>query len=494
MRNSILVVLLVIVSFNVHSGVCRLANINYDEMALKEMRSTFGASVVRLYSKNRKGENTHAGSAFLIDADSGAYITAKHVITSFSDSTVLYVLHSDFPYEEKELPVRVVKTSIEHDIALLQITSLAALPLPYKDLGDINYREARQGEGLFAFGSGELDEENNIRAHNAFFSNWADNGTLMVVESPIVSGDSGGPLLDKYGRVTGIFKSKIGGGVATIGKFTPSIFLDEILLYSEPSNIVRELGRRIVIADIGQIELARSLETLSNFEIRMLTKVIFESWNSSETSIADNVLPLLICPLFHELSNRDMTSVALQLSGWFPRFQTARLLSGLAELEYRKGYQDSANKVGQLAIEAFTESEQLAAVKGYSSDFVGWLAVDKGNLQYKMSLWEKSLDSSQSLLKSLESYASAASTDNDEIRRVAYGMTGNVFTILDQPEVAVRAFAASVEHTQGLPASWVKNGFSEASERTGCNEECMNSISAISAEELREKIKTLSLR
>lgn len=491
MRNSILVVLLAIVSFNVHSGVCRLANTSYDEMALKEMRSTFGASVVRLYSKNGNGENIHAGSAFLIDADSGAYITAKHVITSLSDSTVFYVLHSDFPYEEKELPVRVVKTSIEHDIALLQITSLAALPLPYKDLGDINYREARQGEELFAFGSGELDEENNIRAHNASFSNWADNGTLMVVESPIVSGDSGGPLLDKYGRVTGIFKSKIGTGVATIGKFTPSIFLDEILLYSEPSNIVRELGRKIVIADIGQIELSRSLEALSNFEIRMLTKVIFESWNNSKTSITDNVYLLLTCPLFHELSNRNMTPVALQLSEWFPRFETARLLSGLAEVEYRKGYQDSANRVGQLAIAAFTESEQLAVDKGYSNDFLGWLAVDKGNLQYKMSLWD---NSSQSLLKSLESYASAASSDNDEIRRVAYGMMGNVFTILDHPDIAVRAFVASVEYTEGVPASWVKNGFSEASVRTGCNEECMKSVSAISAEELAAEVKALSLK
>ena len=278
-------VLIGVISFNSFCSECRLANPTYDEMELKKVSSVYGASVVMLYKKNRQNTESHIGSAFLISARSGLYITAKHVVEKINDTYTIVALHTDYP-SEQEVPVSVIVASPKHDIALLKATDPIDIPLNFRDLGNVNYREARVGQDLFAFGSGEVDSENNVRAHPATFSNWSNERSLMLVSTQIVSGDSGGPLLDKFGRVTGVFKSKIGSGVAALGEFTPSIYLDELLLESDPDDAIKELGEKITNAQISQPELAKSLQNMSNFELIMLSKVIEELQANDESTLA----------------------------------------------------------------------------------------------------------------------------------------------------------------------------------------------------------------
>jgi S1-C subfamily serine protease len=142
-----------------------------------------------------------AGSGFLWD-DSGIVVTNFHVIYGAAAGDVFVGLDS-----RKTYPAKVIATSPEHDIAVLQIIG-APRELRPVALGDSS--NLKVGQSVFAIGNPfNLDytlTTGVISALNRTIKGVADTdiNDVIQVDAAINPGNSGGPLLDSAGLLIGM--------------------------------------------------------------------------------------------------------------------------------------------------------------------------------------------------------------------------------------------------------------------------------------------------
>jgi len=171
------------------------------------------------------------GSGFVVDSD-GYIMTNAHVVSGAERvQVILPTPHADgqiataLSTKTKIVEARIVGTARDFDIALLKVEdqSLPALPLaPYRDL--------RQGELVFAFGSpGGL---RNTVTHGVVSAvarqNDPDSPRISIqTDTPINPGNSGGPLVNIKGEVVGMdtFILSQSGGNEGLGFAIPSATL-----------------------------------------------------------------------------------------------------------------------------------------------------------------------------------------------------------------------------------------------------------------------------
>ena len=174
------------------------------------------------------GRQRAIGSGFVIDAE-GYILTNAHVVSGAQHVHV--VLPSREPDETPAstwasrttvVPARIVGVSREIDLALLKVDGVKLTALPVA-----NYRNLRQGELVFAFGSPQGLQNTVTHGVISAVARQTDPDSPMVyiqTDAPINPGNSGGPLVNINGEVVGVntFIFSESGGNEGLGFAIPS--------------------------------------------------------------------------------------------------------------------------------------------------------------------------------------------------------------------------------------------------------------------------------
>ena len=173
------------------------------------------------------GRQKAIGSGFVIDA-SGYIITNAHVVNGAQRVQVALPggpaegsIAGSLASRITVIPARIIGVSREIDLALLKVdaTNLAALPVA-------NYRNLRQGETVFAFGSPQGLRNSVTHGIISAVARQTDPDSPMVyiqTDAPINPGNSGGPLVNLNGEVVGVntFILSESGGAEGLGFAIP---------------------------------------------------------------------------------------------------------------------------------------------------------------------------------------------------------------------------------------------------------------------------------
>lgn len=203
------------------------------------------------------GRQRAIGSGFVIDA-AGYIVTNAHVVSGAqrvqvvlppadSDGGVTSVLASRVSI----LPARIVGVSREIDLALLKVDGVK-LPA----LAVANYRDLRQGELVFAFGSPEGLRNTVTHGVISAVARQTDPDSQLVyiqTDAPINPGNSGGPLVNANGEVVGVntfILSQSGG--------------NEGLGFAIPCGVVRVVAEQLrKFGHVHRPEIGVQLQTIS---------------------------------------------------------------------------------------------------------------------------------------------------------------------------------------------------------------------------------------
>lgn len=469
------------------SGRCRHSFKLDDNLTLSEARKVYKRSVANLVYKSTK--LNHLGTTFLIDDELGLYLTAKHVIKGFDKGEVLLAIHGEYP-SYKEIPVVILHSTTSHDLALLQAQDQSLIPPSYTPFGNVNFKEAVEGDkDLYAFGRGPVDGERELRSDSATFSNWTKNNTLMQVNTTIVSGDSGGPLIDKYGQVTGVYKAKTGRGVATTGEFTPSIFFDEVLIDLKPNKTVVEVSSKLALNEYSEYEFAEDISRLTNLELLMLSGIIEE-----DSSTFVDVSKLISCPLNTALYDRDMGHVAHKIANYLTRVESGRAL--ILSVNSRGAFNNPNSKVGVLsdAISLLEESLIDAEKKGLNGDYMGYLALDIANAQYSKAQLLDGKEKELALVESINNFVKAGGY-SQKLQKLTYAMSGNAFSGLQKPELASRSYLTSENiaiKDNSKVIKWLPGSLALSLNNAKCSGDCASNLKLISEKELSQAALAVS--
>lgn len=155
--------------------------------------------------KNKKG----GASGFFIN-DTGLAVTAKHVVKGAT-----YSMKAEVPGDSRKYRVRILKKSKKHDLALLQVA--IKKPTPYLEIRDPN--TLVPGEDLWAIGNPLLAFKETVTkgSFSRMFpeTDWKKEvklkrppfkfrGDQVQYSTPVIPGNSGGPVIDKAGKVIGV--------------------------------------------------------------------------------------------------------------------------------------------------------------------------------------------------------------------------------------------------------------------------------------------------
>ena len=172
-----------------------------EELTLQEIYDTVSPAVVGIYTY-LDGSKYAWGTGIIFSAD-GYILTNEHVLESADAAEV--VLTDGTVYE-----AALVGSDAATDIAVLKID---AAGLPYAVFSDSS--SVRVGDEVVAIGN-PLSDTYFCTMTNGIISaidrNVTYNGstmTLLQTNAAINEGNSGGPLIDRYGRIIGITNMKI---------------------------------------------------------------------------------------------------------------------------------------------------------------------------------------------------------------------------------------------------------------------------------------------
>jgi S1-C subfamily serine protease len=147
---------------------------------------------------SRRTDGMLTGSGFVLDGD-GHIVTAAHLVRAASDVRV--------SIGGRSLPARVLGVDSSNDLAVLVVPT-AGVDLQPLDLGDSDV--VRVGDPAIVLGrtaglaatltSGTV----SARQPSVAAPGGAAVEDALQIDAPLHEGDSGGPLLDTSGRVTGV--------------------------------------------------------------------------------------------------------------------------------------------------------------------------------------------------------------------------------------------------------------------------------------------------
>lgn len=169
----------------------------------QEVIAATSPSIVKITAMGCWGPGKWAfGTGWVQDADT--VVTAAHVVAGHTDLTVLRD-------DGVELPASILRFDVDRDLAVLSVPGLERPALP---LGDA---QADSIGWLFGHPGGEPLRIANVAIMGVSPYELPDVYDGEGITSPIVfvwgdirGGDSGGPVVDRYGRVVGV---ELRGGV-----------------------------------------------------------------------------------------------------------------------------------------------------------------------------------------------------------------------------------------------------------------------------------------
>ena len=164
-------------------------------LSISRLTESVRESVVTISSGGRDGVRNGLGTGFVISAD-GLIATNMHVIGEGRSISVRTVDNRE--YEVKT--VHATQRSVDLAILRIDATGLEALPLADSDT-------LEQGAEVVAIGN-PLGLRNSVVSGVVSARREIDGIPMIQLAIPIERGNSGGPLLDRHGRVYGILTLK----------------------------------------------------------------------------------------------------------------------------------------------------------------------------------------------------------------------------------------------------------------------------------------------
>jgi len=164
--------------------------------------------------------NGRLGSGFFLSSK-GYAATCKHVIEDTLNPVVIL-------NDQRELGMKVISTSNEHDLALI----LVMMPDKAPYLRPREPETLVPGERLFAIGSSVgLQATVTDGVFTGFRQIVPTQEKVIQFSAPINPGNSGGPLIDEKGQLVGVVSSKYvvkeGMPVSGVGFALPSSLLEK---------------------------------------------------------------------------------------------------------------------------------------------------------------------------------------------------------------------------------------------------------------------------
>jgi len=179
-----------------------------------------------VFIQNKHNEKSGLGTGFFIEEN--LIITNYHVV---KDGKNISIFIQDSNYEWK---ATVVSHSEQHDIALVKIDDWDKFVSKekWKVLEFTDSTQAQVGETVYALGhpwglswtfsQGILSKKDRKAPSSAVL-------LYLQVDARIYQGNSGGPLLDAYGRVLGINSQMIEGKGGSYGFVIPSQYIQKVV-------------------------------------------------------------------------------------------------------------------------------------------------------------------------------------------------------------------------------------------------------------------------
>jgi putative serine protease PepD len=207
-----------------------------NELSAAEIYERASKAVVEISAGG--GGGRAQGSGFVFDED-GHIVTNQHVVAGSSSISVSF-------WNGVELPAQLVGTDPSTDLAVVRVDASPSLLEPVQ-LGDSS--TVRVGDSVLALGSpfgleGTLTSGIVSALHREMTApnNFTITNTIQT-DAAINHGNSGGPLVDRRGRVIGVnaqIESESGGSDG-VG-------------FAIPSNTVRSIVRQLI--ETGEVEHA----------------------------------------------------------------------------------------------------------------------------------------------------------------------------------------------------------------------------------------------
>ena len=158
-------------------------------------------SIAIVIAENQEGTSTGSGFAIQNKNNNTQIITNSHVVHGATSITAKWKDGAS----DKAVIIKDGNGQVNmDDLAIIEIKDRIRSPL------QIKRTEASIGESIYAIGTPGLDEgllDFSITA--GILSRNDDGGRILQFDTPINSGNSGGPLLDQTGCVVGIATAKI---------------------------------------------------------------------------------------------------------------------------------------------------------------------------------------------------------------------------------------------------------------------------------------------
>jgi regulator of sirC expression with transglutaminase-like and TPR domain len=165
------------------------------ERSVAEISESARPSLVKITQVGREGPYG-IGSGFVIDG-AGLIATNRHVI---GEGRRIKIETSDG--KEHEV-IEVVASDVRLDLAILRVTTKGLKPL---ELGDSS--QARQGQPIVAMGNPMGMTYSVVEGIISEPQREIEGQPMLQLAVPIEQGNSGGPLLDRQGRVLGLLTLK----------------------------------------------------------------------------------------------------------------------------------------------------------------------------------------------------------------------------------------------------------------------------------------------
>ncbi len=205
------------------------------EQTVEQLAAEAKKSVVVVTFRGRDGEKQGLGTGFVFDPD-GLIATNLHVIGEARPISVRLA-------DGKEYDVTAIHaTEKSQDLAILKID---AQNLPALRLG--NSDQLQEGQSVVAIGN-PLGLEHSVVAGVLSGRRDIDGRAMLQVAIPIEKGNSGGPLLDRQGRVHGLLTMK-SLKTENLGFAVPVNALKPLIEKPNPISISRWLTIGVLDAD-----------------------------------------------------------------------------------------------------------------------------------------------------------------------------------------------------------------------------------------------------
>lgn len=197
------------------------------EATIEQLTERARKSIVVVTFSGRDGRNQGLGSGFVI-AENGLIATNLHVV---GEGRPINVQLSD----GRQLEVQAVEAFDRHtDLAVLRVEATGLPPLDLGDSGDV-----RQGQSIIALGNPQ-GLKYSVVAGVLSGTQEINGREMLQLAIPVEPGNSGGPVLDRQGRVLGIVTMK-SAVTENLGFAMPVNELKSLLAKPNPTRMSRWL-------------------------------------------------------------------------------------------------------------------------------------------------------------------------------------------------------------------------------------------------------------